>query len=268
MIQSEFKVLLISDDQEDIQTIQNTLFDCDKAHIPLDIADTPAGGLENMLIEGIDVILFDLCSPGLQGFEILKTLNERAIALPVIVLIGPDSEDEGIRAINEGAYDYLFKDSMDRDSLIRSIRYAVEICRLKEELRLAGLKINKLEKSAMDMEGFNEIVKQYRSAAHDLNQPLTALLGSICLMKIEKDNRENISHNMERIEASGKNISGIVNKIQAIGHEKINYLGGASLIMNHDNQKLIPNIEATDNEFKNLNNLFKIVRSRCNRTAA
>ena len=265
-MQSEFKVLLISDDREDAQTIQKALFDCDKTHTPFDITETHEGVLAKILEGGIDVILFDLCSPGLKGFEILKSLKAQAIALPVIVLIGPEDEDEGIRALNEGAYDYLFKDSMDRDSLVRSIRYTVEIFRLKEELRLAGLKISELEGSSAEMEGFNETVKQYRSAVHELNQPLTALLGSICLMKMDWDNRENISSHMERIEHSGRRISDIVKKIQTVHHDKNKYyLGGASLT--HIDQKVKTKIDAIDKDFNNLNNFFRIIQSRCNRTA-
>jgi DNA-binding NarL/FixJ family response regulator len=266
MMKSEFKILLINGICSYTNKIENVLSDSDKTPMTLEIAENLPEGLDCILKGGIEVILLGQSSPELYAPDVLKALHERSITLPVIVLIGPDDEDYGIRAIKEGAHDYLSIDAMDRDSLSRSVRYAMERCKILEELRIANMKIMEQKISAIEEERLKGLIEEYGSAAHELNQPLTALLGSVYLMKLDKDNQEKISGHMERIEDSGKRMSGIVKKIQAIRHEKNkNCLGGASL-MNPD-QKLIPNIKAAENDFNNLNNLFRLVQARCNGNA-
>ena len=51
---------------------------------------------------------------------------------------------------------------------------------------------------------------------HELNQPLTSLLGNIELMGLNQDNPEKLKENIKRVEDAGKRFSGIIRKIQAI----------------------------------------------------
>jgi hypothetical protein len=86
-------------------------------------------------------------------------------------------------------------------------------------------------------------------------------------MKLDMDDPEKISRHMERIDESGRRISAIVKKIQGMKNEKINcYLGNASL--KNPDQKTKSNTEITDNNFEDLNNLFRAVQARYNRPAA
>jgi len=266
-MESKFKILLINDNSEDVQKIQSVLCDLAKTLITLEVAETPLDGLKRALKGGIDLILLDLSRSEIQGFEALKEFRARLIILPVIVMIGIDNEELGVLAMKEGAQDYLCKNNIDRESLRHSIRYAMERCKMAEELKIANRKILEQQESVIEEASLKSLLEQTQSTAHELNQPLTALLGTIYLMKMNQDNAENISQHMERIESSGKRISTIVQKIQTICYEKKkHYLGGASII--EPEQKVKHNIEAADNNFKNLNNLFRIIQSRYNRTDA
>jgi len=55
--------------------------------------------------------------------------------LPVVILTGLDDETTAIRAVQEGAEDYLIKGQMDSNLLARAIRYAIERKRVGEALR-------------------------------------------------------------------------------------------------------------------------------------
>lgn len=57
-----------------------------------------------------------------------------------MVLTGTSDEDLGTELIRRGAQDYLAKEKLDNDSLIRSLRYAIERRLLQLELDLARLK--------------------------------------------------------------------------------------------------------------------------------
>jgi signal transduction histidine kinase len=263
-MKSNFRILLISKNPQHVQTLLNT-HPGSNITIILDIAETLSELVNPVTKDGIDAILLHLSQPAL--YEALESLRKRAINLPVIALILPGEEDAWARAIKEGAHNYLFENTMDMDSLIRSVRFAAESCKITEDLRKANLKIMEHEKFIIEIERLNGIIDQYGSEAHELNQPLTALLGSIYLMKLDRDDPEKISRHVERIDDSGRRISAIVKNIQGMRYEKYNcYLGNGSL--KNPDQKTKSNIEITDNNFEDLNNLFRTVQARCNRQAA
>lgn len=88
-----------------------------------------------------DVVLLDLSLPDSDGLATLELLQANARDTPIIVLTGLDDSELGIRAVSGGAQDYLLKDKIDSDSLIRSIRYARERARrisAEGELAAAG----------------------------------------------------------------------------------------------------------------------------------
>lgn len=264
MMKSKFKILLISDSPEYIQSILDKYPFNNNTPIVFETAETLSGGLNHIRNGGIEAIFLRLTQPAMS--EALNSFREQAIRLPVIALIPVDEGCAGIRAIKEGAHNYLFENTTDIVSLTRSIRYAVESCKIAKELKTIMHKKPEHEESVMEVEKLKTLIEEYRLAAHELNQPLTALLGSVYLMRLDKGNQEKISRHIERIEESGKKISGIIKKIQALRHEKNNiYLGNASLM--NPEQKLKSKVEITDNNFKNLNNLFRVVQERCNGSA-
>ncbi len=263
MKKSKIRILLISENSAYVQTILNAHSGCEKT-ITLDTAETLSDGLSRFMHDGVEAILLHLSQQAL--FEALESVRERGIILPVIALIRSGDEDSWVRAIKEGAHNYLFENTVDADSLVCSLRFAAESCKITEYLREASLKFKEHEKSVVEIESLKGIIDKYGSAAHELNQPLTALLGSIYLMKLDRDDPEKISRHMERIDDCGKRISAIVKKIQGMLHEKNKYyLGNASL--NNPDQKPVPCVEVSDNSFEDLNNLFRTVQARCNGTA-
>jgi two-component system KDP operon response regulator KdpE len=55
-----------------------------------------------------DLVVLDLALPGIDGFEVTLRLREWS-AVPIIVLSARDQEQDKVRALNEGADDYLTK---------------------------------------------------------------------------------------------------------------------------------------------------------------
>lgn len=67
-----------------------------------------------------DLIVLDLKMPGMNGFDFLKWLRRQAefLSLPVLVFTRSTSEQDKVRAINEGATGYFIKPK-DFASLVR-----------------------------------------------------------------------------------------------------------------------------------------------------
>src|SRR5919112_852242 len=68
-----------------------------------------AAGLEVVMREPVDCVILDLEMPGTDGFEVLRTIQQRGIETPVIVYTGTGSYDRCIQAVQLGAYGFVDK---------------------------------------------------------------------------------------------------------------------------------------------------------------
>ncbi len=89
--------------------------------------------LERLRRDAIDCVILDLEMPGVDGFQVLRTMQRRGIQVPVIVYTGTGSYDRCIEAINLGAYGFIDKtEPMAR--VVQEIESTLERRRLKGEV--------------------------------------------------------------------------------------------------------------------------------------
>ncbi len=127
------KILLIEDNPGDARLIQEYLSDLKNIEYSLQTADKLQIGIEILENEFIDVVLLDLNLPDSQGLTGVEQVFNIAPNIPVIVLTGLNDETTAINAVKMGAQDYLVKDKVESELLIRSIRYAIERKRAEED---------------------------------------------------------------------------------------------------------------------------------------
>jgi DNA-binding NarL/FixJ family response regulator len=72
---------------------------------------------------GPEVVLMDLCMPGMGGLETIRLLHERMPQVQVVILTSCDDRDVVLEAIDAGAVGYLLKDA-DPDDVVRALRAA------------------------------------------------------------------------------------------------------------------------------------------------
>ena len=76
------------------------------------IADWVADGAEALrVVSGAtyDLVILDLRLPGMPGLEVLRTMRDRGITIPVLVLTAQDSVEFKVDALRAGADDYVTK---------------------------------------------------------------------------------------------------------------------------------------------------------------
>jgi DNA-binding NtrC family response regulator len=97
------------------------------------IADSGAAALARLEQNDIDCVILDLEMPGMDGFEVLNTLQQKGIETPIIVYTGTGSFDRCIQAVRLGAYGFIDKaEAMER--VIHEVETALERRRLRLEL--------------------------------------------------------------------------------------------------------------------------------------
>ena len=135
MAGENIKVLLVEDNPGDVFLLQEFLKEVTTVVVDLMPVERLSEALNYLANEIFDVILLDLSLPDSRGLETFVSAHHQAKATPIIVLTGLNDETLAIRAMQEGAQDYLVKGQVTGDLLVRSMRYAIERQRADDALR-------------------------------------------------------------------------------------------------------------------------------------
>ena len=85
-----------------------------------------ASALQELTRHRPDMMLLDLGLPDSSGLATLEAVYSQVPELPIVVLTSSDDAELAITAMGNGAEDFLIKDQVDRATLVRSIRYAIQ----------------------------------------------------------------------------------------------------------------------------------------------
>ncbi len=138
------RVLLIEDNPADARMIQEMLNGLRDGAPELTTADRLSTAIGKLAGEKQDAVLLDLSLPDSQGFDTFLKVREQAGSVPIVLLTGLDDEAFAVRAMQEGAQDYLIKGQVNGHLLSRAIRYAIERNKLLRELQDALAKVKTL----------------------------------------------------------------------------------------------------------------------------
>jgi DNA-binding response OmpR family regulator len=100
------KILVVEDDRVVGQYIRRGL---EEAQYHADLVED---GLEALrIISGglYDLVILDLRLPGMTGLQVLRTLRDRGITTPILVLTAQDAVGHKVEALRAGADDYVTK---------------------------------------------------------------------------------------------------------------------------------------------------------------
>jgi PAS domain S-box-containing protein len=173
MYDKQVKVLLVEDDEDDYLLTRDLLTEIGTGRFKLTWVATYREALELIRRSEHDVCLIDYRLGEHNGLELLRAAHAGGHQTPAILLTGQDDGDVDLRAMREGAADYLVKGRIDRAALERSIRYAVERSRTLEALRASEQKYRQIVETSM--EGVWLFDAEARTVY--INRRMTELLG-------------------------------------------------------------------------------------------
>src|SRR5919112_2186878 len=145
------RVLLVEDNPGDARLLREVVREAEGAHIQLTHVDTLAKALAKLDADHFDVVMLDLSLPDADGLDTLVRTHAQAPGVPIVVLTGLDDEKLAIRAVREGAQDYLVKGQVTGQLLVRAMRYATERKRAVEALQHSEEYYRSLIENALDV---------------------------------------------------------------------------------------------------------------------
>ncbi len=107
----------------------------------LDIVDQGRQGLLYAQTSEYDTIILDIMLPEMDGLTVLRTLREKNVATPVLLLTARDTVADRVTGLRAGADDYLIK-PFDFDELLARVQALI---RRAHGLRRPMLRVGALE---------------------------------------------------------------------------------------------------------------------------
>lgn len=153
------KVLVIDDDEGECCLIEDIL-----AQDSISVVKAIGGerGIRALTGEEFPLVITDLRMPDIDGIAIIDYIRKRRLETLVMVVTGYASVDSVIEALRLGAYDYIMK-PIGADLIRFAVKRAFDYVTLRDEQ--ARLK------------SFEMVTKLASTAAHEVFQPLTVLMG-------------------------------------------------------------------------------------------
>lgn len=100
------RVLIVEDEKNIVDILRFNLKK--EGYETLEAYDGPTG-LRLALDERPDLVLLDLMLPGMNGFEVCKTLRAQGRSTPVLIITAREAEKDKILGLDLGADDYITK---------------------------------------------------------------------------------------------------------------------------------------------------------------
>jgi two-component system, sensor histidine kinase and response regulator len=215
--------VLVVDDEETVALTIRRILELDGYHVLATTSGETA--LELMRAHAFDIVLTDLRMEGVDGFELLTQLRNSNPDSVAIVLTGYGSLDSAVRALREGAYDFLLKPcdvlelrttlsrGLERAQLARRLRQRVrEIEQANETIRALNLELEaRVEKATAELREEIRARDEFMSMlSHDLKSPLTFIKGISHLRRrraVHAPETRQLIDALEQIEASASRMA-------------------------------------------------------------
>ncbi len=219
-------VLVVDDEKNIRRTLRQTLEGAGYAVLEAESAEQ---ALESLQGEPIDVGIFDIRLPGIDGLTLLGRVREILRDLPVIMISGHAETDDVVEAIKRGAIDFFAK-PVDRDRVLVSVRNALARRSLEERVQTLS---SRERRFADEMLGDSEAMRRLREEIGKV----APTSGRVLILGESGTGKELVAQEVHRLSkrADGPfvkvNCAAIPSELiesELFGHEKGSFSGAAN----------------------------------------
>ena len=139
--------ILIIEDEEAIADLEKDYLDL--SDFEVEIENTGDAGLSRAMSEDFDLVILDLMLPGMDGFEVCKSIREEK-NIPILMVSAKKDDIDKIRGLGLGADDYMTKPFSPSELVARVKAHMSRYDRLvgsnqkvNDIIEIRGLKIDK-----------------------------------------------------------------------------------------------------------------------------
>ena len=180
------RVLLVEDDEDDFVIFRDLLSEIEAGEYELEWVSTYASAREALEQNRQDVCFLDYRLGEHNGLELLQESVEQGTKIPIVLLTGSGDREVDVAAMKAGASGYLAKGQLGAALVERSIRYAIEHRRMREQLQNLSL-IDELT-GLYNRRGFMTLADQHMKLTSRSGSKLALLFADLDGLKWINDN--------------------------------------------------------------------------------
>jgi len=141
------RTVLLVDDEAPVRESLETLLEDNYMVLQ---ADSGEEALKVLRQRDVDLVILDVMMPGLSGMDTLDSIMNLSDSPEVVMLSAADSARLGVKAVKDGAFDYIAK-PFDSEEILSVAEKALEKRQLQQEVKYLRSEIVKLS-------GFSNII--------------------------------------------------------------------------------------------------------------
>ncbi|MEW6669827.1 MAG: response regulator [Thermodesulfobacteriota bacterium] len=160
MSHETLKILLVEDNPDDAEFFRLAIRQDTGRNYELVHAERLSDANGRLDRQEFDLVVTDLELPDSVGLDTFFALKEKTPHIPIIILSGLSDEKAAIRAVREGAQDFLVKDNVQVEGILESIHYAIARRRIGLELQEKALEVMLVEDNPDDAEYLSQVLNE------------------------------------------------------------------------------------------------------------
>ena len=201
-------VLLIEDNPGDADLVRLRLVESNPT-LDVSCVSRLADGIASLQQKPPSLVLLDLNLPDSQGAETFRRLLEKAPDVPVVVLSGQDDQALAIKALQQGAQDYLVKGGVTSAALGRAMRYAME-----RQALLRSLEMSRKQQLEFKNQFLSHVSHELRTPLTCIHQFVTILLDGLA-GEISGEQREHLNTILRSVNQLGAMVRDLLEATRA-----------------------------------------------------
>lgn len=131
------KILIIDDERAIRNSLREILSD---EGYQVDVAEDGAAGVKSAMATHYDVIFSDIKMPGMDGLEVLSTLEENGVDAAIVMISGHADIGTAVECIKKGAFDFIEK-PLDLNRILITIKNATDKAALASQNKVLKKKV-------------------------------------------------------------------------------------------------------------------------------
>ena len=178
-------ILLVEDDPTDVYLLRRSLKREAGERFKIVVFDRLQPAIQWLEqgddLQSIEVILLDLGLPDSYGIATVQEMSSHVSQIPIVVLTGLEDDWTGRQALRFGAQDYLCKNNLRPQGLVKALDYAIERQQTLERLRASQTHLANQEtflRSVMNASPTLMAVKDQMGLYVVVNDALAAFYGT------------------------------------------------------------------------------------------
>ncbi|HQR40072.1 MAG TPA: response regulator [Blastocatellia bacterium] len=199
------EILIVDDTPENLDLLIDIL---EQHGLAVRVAGTGRRALAAVEASPPDLIMLDINMPGMNGFEVCRSLKADAKSrdIPVVFLSVHDDVREKVAAFKAGGSDYITKPFQAEEVLVR-VENQLKIARLQRELTVKGEEALEASRAKSAF---------LANMSHELRTPLNGILGFVQLLESDNSLSAEQRDRLAVISRSGEHLLGLINDVLSL----------------------------------------------------